>query len=140
MTEQNSFDQKHLMVWFDNLKGIKVTKNNTSDVAKWVGPNAKTIRIDNVPRIVLATNRGDLLLEIGDFVTIDVEGHFKVIRISPADTHKTAFEEVRGVKLSGSAPNIGLAYNPEANNEMARAAFEITHGRHFPTAGQPRFA
>lgn len=87
-------DPKYLMVWYDNLKGVQLDPNNAGVVAKWIGANASVSRIDDVNKVIITTNRGDIILEIGDYITIDSDKRFKIVRIAEADLKKPAIDNV----------------------------------------------
>lgn len=87
-------DPKYLMVWYDNLKGVQLDPDNAGVVAKWIGANASVSRIDDVNKVIITTNRGDIILEIGDYITIDSDKRFKIVRIAEADLKKPAIDNV----------------------------------------------
>lgn len=97
--KSDSFDNKYLMVWYDNLKGVKLDKTNAADVAKWIGTNARVVAQEGVNLVCIATNRGDVIMAIGDYITIDADKRFKIVRISDADLSKRAISSVAGVPL-----------------------------------------
>ena len=87
-------DLKHLMVWFDDLIGVALTESNADEVAKWIGPNASKSEVDGVDIVSISTNRGDVLLRVGDYITIDDSRRFKIVRIADADLSTTAIKSV----------------------------------------------
>lgn len=79
-------DRKFLVVWFDELRGIRLTESNAHKVAEWIGPNAHTMEITNssgedVQGVRVETNRGELLLWPGDYATRDRDDRIKIVRI-----------------------------------------------------------
>lgn len=78
-------DRKFLLVWFDELRGIRLTDDNADKVAEWIGPNAhvmETKKTDSQVNIVrVETNRGELLMWPGDYATRDRDGRIKIVRI-----------------------------------------------------------
>lgn len=78
-------DRKFLVVWFDELKGIRLNHENADKVAEWIGPNAhvmETYKNENaVKAIRVETNRGELLMWPGDYATRDRDGRIKIVRI-----------------------------------------------------------
>lgn len=82
-------------MWYDSLEGVQFTKDNGKDVAKWVGGELQDVsvnnRTDNVnvakstALITVVTNRGEILLRVGDWITKDKEGRFRIIRINKLD-------------------------------------------------------
>lgn len=91
---KDTFDNKYLMVWYDNLKGVQLDHDNAQAVAKWVGANASVSRIDGVNKVIITTNRGDIILEVGDYITIDADKRFKIVRIAEADLTRPAIANV----------------------------------------------
>jgi|LSQX01.3.fsa_nt_gb hypothetical protein len=87
-------DLKHLMVWFDDLVGVALTDSNADEVAKWIGPNARKSKVDGADIVSISTNRGDVLLRVGDYITIDDSRRFKIVRIADADLATTAIKSV----------------------------------------------
>ena len=103
--KKNTFDNKYLLVWFDNLKGIQLDATNANDIAEWVGPNARVLSLDGVKLVGIETNRGDVIMYIGDYITVDAENRFKIVRISEADPKQPAIErnvKTRSVKYENS--------------------------------------
>lgn len=83
-------NKKFLNIWHENLAGIQLNENNASEVSRWVGPNASVVIQDNQRLVKIATNRGDVLVNIGDYVTIDADRRFKIICINPVKEGTTA--------------------------------------------------
>ena len=83
---KRSLDRKYLVVWFDELRGIRLTDSNAKKVSEWVGPNAHAMEITNssgkdVQGVRIETNRGELLLWPCDYVTRDRDASVKIVRI-----------------------------------------------------------
>lgn len=78
-------DRKFLLVWFDELRGIRLNGDNAEKVADWIGPNAhimETKKGDTQVKLVrVETNRGELLMWPGDYATRDRDGRIKIVRI-----------------------------------------------------------
>lgn len=104
-------DLKHLMVWFDDLVGVALTDSNAAEVAKWIGPNARVSEVDGVDIVSISTNRGDVLLRIGDYITIDDSRRFKIVRIADADLSTTAIKSV-----SNRVPKPSDIYRPNSSH------------------------
>lgn len=70
-------------MWYDYLEGVKLTRENAGDLAKWVGGEVHETRTDGkqTPMVSVPTNRGDILIRLGDWVTRDKEGRPRVLRI-----------------------------------------------------------
>ena len=78
-------NKKWLVVWFDDLRGIQLDSENAEKVAKWIGPNASATRSDDGQRmVIIRTNRGDLIMHLGDYITRDSENRLKIVRIADA--------------------------------------------------------
>lgn len=106
-------DIKHLMVWFDDLVGVALTDSNADEVAKWIGPNARKSEVDGVHIVSISTNRGDVLLRIGDYITIDDSRRFKIVRIAEADLSTTA---IRSVSNRVPKPSEMYQYRPNPSH------------------------
>lgn len=89
-TRPNANDKKYLVVWFDDLKGIKLNENNAAQVAKWIGPNAHMVKVDDKNLVRVETNRGDVIMAIGDFITRDADNRFKIVRITETNERPVA--------------------------------------------------
>lgn len=84
--KKRPMDRKFLVVWFDELRGIRLTEFNAQKVADWIGPNAHAMEITNssgkdVQGVRVETNRGELLLWPGDYATRDRDDRIKIVRI-----------------------------------------------------------
>lgn len=80
------FDRKYLVVWFDELRGIRLTEDNSDKVVKWIGSNAHATELlgpsGSIVQVVrVETNRGELLLWPGDYATRDRDDRIKIVRI-----------------------------------------------------------
>lgn len=78
-------DRKFLLVWFDELRGIRLNGDNAEKVADWIGPNAHVMESkkgdSQVKLVRVETNRGELLMWPGDYATRDRDGRIKIVRI-----------------------------------------------------------
>lgn len=84
--KKRPMDRKFLVVWFDELRGIRLTEDNADKVAKWIGPNAHPMEITgstgkDIQGVRVETNRGELLLWPGDYATRDRDDRIKIVRI-----------------------------------------------------------
>lgn len=80
------------MIWFEEVKSIEITRENIEDAARWL--NAKVMYFykdglqdeatkeakDPAPFIMLSTNRGHLIVELGDHIHLDGLNRVKIVR------------------------------------------------------------
>lgn len=80
------------MIWFEEVKSIEITQENIEDAARWL--NAKVMYFykdglqdlrtnepkDPEPFIMLSTNRGHLIVELGDHIHLDGLNRVKIVR------------------------------------------------------------
>lgn len=79
------------MVWFDHLDGIKITEENIGLIASKTKASVISIvdKDDNTSKhILISTNRGDLLVNVGDWISYDRFGRLRIMRIHDLDTEK----------------------------------------------------
>ena len=83
------------MIWFEEVKSVEITRENIRDAANWL--NAKILYFykdglyemktkepkDPEPFIMLSTNRGHLIVEIGDHIQMDGLNRVKIVRAHP---------------------------------------------------------
>lgn len=91
------------MIWFEEVKSIEITRENIEDAARWL--NAKLMYFykdglrdmetnepkDPEPFLMLPTTRGNLIVELGDYIHMDGLNRVKIVRTHP-------------LKLIGSKP------------------------------------
>jgi len=68
-------------MWFDRMKGVQLTKTNGPKVAKWIGGRFHEMQNKEEDFITVETNRGDVLVRIGDWVAQDPDGKFRIVRL-----------------------------------------------------------
>lgn len=83
------------MVWFDHLNGMQITDDNISAMAKKLA--AKVIDIqgeegDSTKHMLVSTNRGDLVLNVGDWISYDRFGRLRIMRM-----HEAGLENLRPI-------------------------------------------
>ena len=83
------------MVWFDHLNGMQITDDNISAMAKKLA--AKVIDIqgeegDSTKHMLVSTNRGDLVLNVGDWISYDRFGRLRIMRM-----HDAGLDELRPI-------------------------------------------
>lgn len=86
------------MVWFDHLDGMQITDDNISAMAKKLA--AKVVDIYSAEgedpfsskHILVSTNRGDLILSVGDWISYDRFGRLRIMRI-----HEAGLENLRPI-------------------------------------------
>lgn len=83
------------MIWFEEVKSVEITRENIRDAANWL--NAKLMYFykdglhdevtkepkDPEPFIMLSTNRGHLIVEIGDHIQMDGLNRVQIVRAHP---------------------------------------------------------
>ena len=83
---KSASDRKFLVVWFDELNGIRLTSDNAEKVAEWIGPNAHAMKTEkngqDITVVRIETNRGELLMWPSDYATRDRDGRVKIVRIN----------------------------------------------------------
>lgn len=83
------------MVWFDHLNGMQITDDNISAMAKKLA--AKVIDIqgeegNSTKHMLVSTNRGDLVLNVGDWISYDRFGRLRIMRM-----HEAGLENLRPI-------------------------------------------
>ena len=83
------------MIWFEEVKSVEITRENIEDAARWL--NAKLMYFykdglhdeetkepkDPEPFLMLSTNRGHLIVELGDHIQLDGLNRAKIVRTHP---------------------------------------------------------
>lgn len=83
------------MIWFEEVKDVEITRENIEDAARWL--NAKLMYFykdglhdeetkepkDPEPFLMLSTNRGHLIVELGDHIQLDGLNRAKIVRTHP---------------------------------------------------------
>lgn len=80
------------MIWFEEVKSIEITRENIEDAARWLNAKLMYFYKDGVldeetkqpknpePFIMLSTNRGHLIVELGDHIHLDGLNRVKIVR------------------------------------------------------------
>ena len=78
-------------MWFDNVEGVKVTPQNAAKIAKWIGGNLEEVYDKDGERVVFivaTTNRGDVIIRVGDWVGRDKNTNttrFRIMRLTEVE-------------------------------------------------------
>lgn len=70
-------------MWFDQMSGVQLRKNNAKKIAEWVQGEYHCAK-ENGKEIVFVianTPRGDVMLREGDWIAKDVDERFRIVRI-----------------------------------------------------------
>lgn len=86
------------MVWFDHLNGMQITEKNIDAMATHL--RTKVIDIcdsegNTTKHMLVSTNRGDLLLNVGDWISYDRFGRLRIMRI-----HEVGLDDLRYISNS----------------------------------------
>lgn len=74
-------------MWYDELKGVQMNKTNARDIAEWVEGEYHVLDTGGQSSVVVIakTARGDTLIREGDWVVIDVDERFRIVRLRELD-------------------------------------------------------
>lgn len=83
------------MVWFDHLNGMQITEKNIEAMSERL--KSEVIYIFDIEgtatkHILVSTNRGDLMLNIGDWISYDRFGRLRIMRM-----HEAGLDELRPI-------------------------------------------
>lgn len=86
-------------MWYDQMKGVKLRKNNAKKVAEWVQGEAHFVKENgqDVAFVIATTPRGDVMIREGDWIAKDVDERFRIVRIEEMDIDKV-LQKVRSKK------------------------------------------
>ena len=74
-------------MWYDELKGVQMSKHNARQVADWVDGEYHELDVKGqASAVVIAkTTRGDTLIREGDWIVTDVDERFRIVRLHELD-------------------------------------------------------
>ena len=77
-------------MWFDQMSGVQLRKNNAKKVAEWVRGEYHFVKENgtDIVFVVANTPRGDVMIREGDWIAKDVDERFRIVRIEELDIDK----------------------------------------------------
>lgn len=86
------------MMWYDELSGVKLTKNNAKQVAQWIEGECHLVEENGNQLIfvIAKTSRGDIMVREGDWIAKDADERFRIVRIKSMDI-ETVLEKAKKV-------------------------------------------
>lgn len=77
-------------MWFDQMSGVQLRKNNAKKIAEWVRGECHFVKEngEDIVFVVANTPRGDVMIREGDWIAKDVDERFRIVRIEEMDIDK----------------------------------------------------
>lgn len=77
-------------MWYDQMSGIQLRKNNAKKVAEWVRGEYHFVKENGEDMVFVVANtpRGDVMIREGDWIAKDVDERFRIVRIEEMDLDK----------------------------------------------------
>lgn len=74
-------------MWFDHLRGDQLNESNAKLIAEWT--KGEVVRIQRngklIPVVIVHTPRGQVLIDQGDWVALDEDDRFHILRLEDID-------------------------------------------------------
>lgn len=74
-------------MWFDHLRGAQLNESNAKLIAEWA--KGEVVRIQRngklIPVVIVHTPRGQVLIDQGDWVALDEDDRFRILRLEDID-------------------------------------------------------